>query len=74
MTTLTKQDKLQLINSHKRGIEYSKYGLELDLIQENAKSTPSQEEISRLTDLVEDADNQLEALNQELAEVNLLTE
>jgi hypothetical protein len=74
MTTLTKQDKLQLINSHKRGIEYSKYGLELDLIQENAKSTPSQEEISRLTDLVEDADNQLAALNQELAEVNLLTE
>ena len=33
MTTLTKQDKLQLINSHKRSIEYSKYGLELDIIQ-----------------------------------------
>lgn len=74
MTTLTKQDKLQLINSHKRSIEYSKYGLELDIIQENAKSTINQEEISRLEDLVEDADRQLTALNAELTEVNALTE
>jgi len=74
MTTLTKQDKLQLINSHKRSIEYSKYGLELDIIQENAKSNTNQEEINRLTDLIEDADNQLTALNAELAIVNALTE
>jgi hypothetical protein len=74
MTTLTKQDKLQLINSHKRSIEYSKYGLELDIIQENAKTTTNQEEINRLTDLIEDADNQLTALNAELAIVNALTE
>jgi len=74
MTTLTKQDKLQLINSHKRSIEYSKYGLELDIIQENAKTTTNQEEIDRLTDLIEDADNQLTALNAELAIVNALTE
>jgi len=73
MTTLTKQDKLQLINSHKRSIEYSKYGLELDIIQENAKTTTNQEEINRLTDLIEDADNQLTALNAELAIVNALT-
>ena len=74
MTTLTKQDKLQLINSHKRSIEYSKYGLELDIIKENAKTTTNQEEINRLTDLIEDADNQLTALNAELAIVNALTE
>ena len=74
MTTLTKADKLQLINSHKRSLEYSKYGLELDIIQENAKTTTNQEEINRLTDLIEDADNQLTALNAELAIVNALTE
>ena len=74
MTTLTKQDKLQLINSHKRSIEYSKYGLELDIIQENAKTTTNQEEINRLTDLIEDADNQLTALNAEMEIVNALTE
>lgn len=74
MTILTKADKLQLINSHKRSIEYSKYGLELDIIQENAKSTPNQEEITRLEDLVEDADRQLTALNAELVEVEALPE
>lgn len=74
MTILTKQDKLQLISSHKRSLEYSKYGLELDIIQENAKTTPSQEEIDRLTAIIADTDNQLTALNAELAEVEALTE
>lgn len=74
MTTLTKQDKIQLITSHKRSIEYSKYGLELDIIQENAKFTPNEEEVARLENLVENADRQLTALNAELAEVEALTE
>ena len=38
MTTLSKADKLTLLNSKIRSVNYSKYGLELDLIQENAKS------------------------------------
>ena len=74
MTILTKQDKLQLISSHKRSLEYSKYGLELDIIQENAKTTSNQEEVARLTALVADTDNQLTALNAELAVVEALTE
>ena len=74
MTTLTKSDKIQLINSHKRSLEYSKYSLGLDLIQENAKSTVNQEEVSRIENLIEEADNQIEALNTELATVNALVE
>jgi len=74
MTTLAKADKLTLLNSKIRSINYSKYGLELDLLQENAKSSPNQEEISRLEDIIEDSDRQLAALNEELAEVNALTE
>jgi hypothetical protein len=74
MTTLSKADKLTLLNSKIRSVNYSKYGLELDLIQENAKSSPNQEEISRLEDIVEDSDRQLAALNEELAEVQALTE
>ena len=74
MTILTKQDKLQLISSHKRSLEYSKYGLELDIIQENAKTTPNQEEVARLTALIADTDKQLTALNTELSEVEALTE
>lgn len=74
MTTLTKADKLQLINSHKRSLEYSKYGLELDVLQENAKSSPNQEEVSRLETLIEETDNQLAALEAELATVNTIVE
>lgn len=74
MTTLTKSDKLQLINSHKRSLEYSKYGLELDLIQENAKSAINQEEVSRIENLIEEADNQIAALNTELDIVNAIVE
>ena len=74
MTTLTKADKLQLINSHMRSLEYSKYGLELDLMQENAKTNKSQEEISRIQGIIDDTDGQLDALEAELTKVNALTE
>lgn len=74
MATLTKDDKLQILNSKKRNIEYSKYGFELDIIQENAKKSPNAEEATRLEDLVKDLDKQLTALNAELVKVNALTE
>ena len=74
MTILTKTDKLQLITSHQRSIEYSKYGLELDILQENAKSVTNQEEISRLEDLVDEADRQLAALNTERTSVEAIVE
>jgi hypothetical protein len=74
MTILTKTDKLQLITSHQRSIEYSKYGLELDILQENAKSVPNQEEVSRLEDLVDEADRQLAALSAERVSVEAIVE
>ncbi len=74
MTILTKTDKLQLITSHQRSLEYSKYGLELDILQENAKSVKNQEEISRLEDLVDEADRQLAALNAERTSVEAIVE
>jgi len=74
MTILTKTDKLQLITSHQRSIEYSRYGLELDILQENAKSVSNQEEVSRLEDLVDEADRQLAALNAERVSVEAIVE
>lgn len=74
MTILTKTDKLQLITSHQRSLEYSKYGLELDILQENAKSVKNQEEISRLEDLVDETDRQLAALNAERTSVEAIVE
>lgn len=74
MTTLTKQDKLQIISSHIRNLEYRKYGLELDIIVEEAKTTPISEVISKHQESLDEISNQMAALNTELAAINALAE
>lgn len=74
MAELTKEDKLQIISSHKRNLEFRKYGFELDIIQENAKSSPNSDLLSKLEESVSEIEDQVVALNQELAAVNALTE
>lgn len=71
---LTKTDKLEIINSRLRQLEYRKYGLQLDAIVENSKTTPDQSAYSIIQDAIEEVDNQVSALNSELSEVNQLTE
>lgn len=74
MATLSKEEKLQIINSHMRSVDYLKYGLEIDMIQENSKSNPNQSNLTTLQNQIDDCDSQLAALNSELAAVNALTE
>ncbi len=74
MTTLSKNDKIQIIESRLRGLEYKKFGLEIDLLVENAKTAPDAESVSNLEDATEEVSGQLSVLNAELTEVNALTE
>ena len=74
MTVLTKSDKLQIIESRVRTLEYRKYSLEVDVIVENAKATPDQDALLVINTAIEEIENQIGALNSELAAVNLLTE
>jgi hypothetical protein len=74
MTVLTKSDKLQIIESRVRTLEYKKYSLEIDVIVENAKSAPDQDAIGVINTAVEEIGDQVAALNSELTAVNLLTE
>ena len=74
MTVLTKSDKLQIIESRVRSLEYKKYSLEIDVIVENAKSAPDQDAIGVINTAVEEIGDQIAALNSELTAVNLLTE
>lgn len=71
---LTKEEKLQVINSHKKGLLYTKYNLEVDAIAENAKSSPNAETISSIDERIEEVDGQITALEAEAARVNALTE
>ena len=74
MTTLSKSDKIQIIESRSRGLEYKKFGLELDILVENAKTTPDTESISTLESAISEVSNQLSVLDTELTAVNSLTE
>jgi hypothetical protein len=74
MITLTKEEKAQIINSHIRNLEHSRYSLEIDIIQENAKQIPSTETINLINAQKDEVSDQITALTSELSEVNLLTE
>lgn len=74
MTTLSKEDKIQIIESRVRGLEYKKYGLEVDLLVENSKSSPSSESVSTIEEAISEISGQLSVLNSELSTVNALTE
>jgi hypothetical protein len=74
MTTLGKSEKLQLIDSRVRQLEYKKYALELDAIVENAKNTPDAQVLNVIETEIDEVDAQLAALDSELTVVNALTE
>jgi len=66
MTTLSNEDKTSIINQHKKNVEYSKYNLEVSIIEENAVTSPDQEAIASLNEKISDLDKKLTALNAEL--------
>jgi F0F1-type ATP synthase delta subunit len=74
MTTLKKEDKIQIIEARLKSIEYKKYSLEIDLVVENNKSEPVEESVTNLSNAIEECNNQLDVLNSELADVNALAE
>ena len=73
-TNLTKEEKAQIISSHIKSLNYTKYNLEIDIIQENAKTSPSTSALNNFNSQIDEADDQIEALETQLAAVNALTE
>ena len=74
MTTLSKSEKVQIIESRARGLEYKKFGLEIDLLVENAKTTPESEAVLNIENAIQEISGQLSVLDSELTEVNALDE
>jgi hypothetical protein len=48
-TTLTNEEKIGIIDLHIKSVDYSLYGLELDLTEANAVSNPDTDLISSIT-------------------------
>jgi hypothetical protein len=73
-TNLTKEEKAQIISSHIKSLNYTKYNLEIDIIQENAKASPSTSALNNFNTQIDEADDQIAALETQLTAVNALTE
>jgi len=70
-TTLTNEEKLNVVNQHIKQTDYAIYGYELDLIQANALSTPDTEQINAVNIRLAQANSKKAAL---VTEKNSLTE
>ena len=70
MTMLTNEDKISIINQHKRNIEYSKYNLQVSLIEENAVTSPDQDAIDSLNDKIVEVNKKITALDAEIASLS----
>jgi ABC-type phosphate transport system auxiliary subunit len=66
MTTLTNADKVNIINSKMKNLVYTKYNLDLDIIIENAKVTPSAASVSALNSSIAEIVAQIAVLQTEL--------
>jgi len=66
MTTLTNAEKVNIINSKMKNLVYTKYNLDLDIIIENAKVTPSAASVSALNSSVAEIVAQIAVLQTEL--------
>jgi hypothetical protein len=65
-TTLTNADRVTIINSKMKNLVYTKYNLDLDIIIENAKVTPSAASVSALNSSVAEIVAQIAVLQTEL--------
>jgi len=67
--TLSNEEKISLINQHKKTNELNKYNLYLSLVEENAVTAPKAETITSLNSQISECDRKLAALAAELAEL-----
>ena len=66
-TQLTNEEKISIINSHLKNLEYNKFNIEMSIVEENAKSTPDSSNLSSLNSQASEIDVQIAALNAESA-------
>jgi len=64
---LTNEEKTSIVNSHLKNLVYNKYNLTISVIEENAKISPNSETLSSLNSQISEIDDQMAALQAELA-------
>jgi hypothetical protein len=64
---LTNEEKTSIVNSHLKNLVYNKYNLTISVIEENAKTSPNSDTLSSLNSQISEIDDQMAALQAELA-------
>jgi len=67
---LSNEEKISIIESHLRTLGYSKYNLEVNLMEEEAATTPVAEAIASVNAQIASVNNKIEALVTELASLS----
>jgi len=70
MTLLDTSDKIAIIDQHLKNLEYSKYNIEISLVEENAVTSPDSEAISALNERLTQVGLKISALNAEKASLS----
>lgn len=65
MTTLSNEEKISLIDTRLKNLAYSKYSLELGLLEENSVASPNEESINSLNEQIGILDIKAAALQSE---------
>lgn len=63
---LTTEEKIAVINSHIKNVQYTKYNAQVSLVAENALETPDAEKVTSANEVIAKADLQLAALQAEI--------
>ena len=66
---LSNEDKVSIIQTHMKNLQYSKFNLEISVVEESAKKEPGDLAIASLNTQLDDIQKQLTALQQELDKV-----
>lgn len=67
---LSKEERSQIVNSHKKNLAMNQYNLDLSVIEENAKAEPDEIVLNNLNSQISLINNQIIALDNELALIN----
>ena len=67
--TLTNIEKSEIISQHIKSLEYSKYNVQINLIEENAVPEPAPSAIAQIEDQIENANLKIAALVAELSKL-----
>ena len=68
---LSNEEKISIIESHLRTLGYSKYNLEVNLMEEEAATTPVADAIASINAQISSVNKKIAALTTELATLSL---